>query len=145
MTVRKATQRETQKILQHSEKVMEEATMGYVKPQKDKAYQMVLSYFDEGGFYLVYAKNNNIQGWIGIGRAMDSFADEMVGLIFEIFVLPKYRKQGIAEKLFFEAFEYLKEEGCKIVQLNVFAENPAKHLYQKLGFREISTIMERQL
>jgi ribosomal protein S18 acetylase RimI-like enzyme len=39
----------------------------------------------------------------------------------------------------------LKEKGYKKVQLNVFSGNRAKHLYQNLGFQEVSTLMEKKL
>ncbi|RST61660.1 GNAT family N-acetyltransferase [Siminovitchia terrae] len=145
MTVRKSTHRETQKILDFSLQVLKEATMGHVKPKKEKASEMVSPFLDGGGFYLVYIENNEVQGWIGVGETVDYHTDEIVGVIPEIYVLPQYRKRGIAEKLCNEAFKHLEEEGFKRVQLNVFEGNQAKHLYQKLGFQEKVTLMEKQL
>ena len=145
MTIRKATYRETQKILNHSVKVLKEATMGYIQANREIAFQMVSPFLSDGGHYLVYTENNAIQGWIGVGKANDYYSDEMIGIIPEIYVLPQYRKQGIAEKLCEEALRQLKEKGYKKVQLNVFSGNHAKHLYQKLGFQEVSTLMEKNL
>ncbi|RWR06514.1 GNAT family N-acetyltransferase [Siminovitchia fortis] len=145
MTIRKATSRETQKILDYSLEVLKEATMGHVKPDKEKASEMVSPFLDAGGFYLVHVENNEVQGWIGVGRTMDYHTDEMIGVLPEVYVYPQYRKRGIAEKLCNEAFRHLQEEGVNRVQLYVFEGNISKHLCQKLGFQEIVTLMEKQL
>lgn len=145
MTIRIATYEETQRILNYHMEVMKEATMGFVKPSREKVYQLMSPFINGGGYYLVRVKNDVIHGWIGVGRTIDQNTDEMVGFINEMFVLPPYRNQGIAKKLCRAAFKQLKAEGYKNVQLNVFSGNHAKHLYQKLGFQEISTVMQRQL
>ncbi|UOR13498.1 GNAT family N-acetyltransferase [Halobacillus amylolyticus] len=145
MSIRKATYSETQKILGHSLEVLKEATMGYVDPVPDKVQQMVAPFLLDGGYYLVDCHNNVIQGWIGVGRTTDYYTDEMVMFIPEIYVLPQYRNQGVAEKLCKEVVRHLKDEGYKKIQLNVFSGNHVKHLYQKLGFQEVSTLMELKL
>lgn len=141
MKIRKATYRETQKILDHSLEVLKEASMGYVKPTKEKARQMVYPFLSDG-YYLVYKEDHVIKGWIAIASTIDYYTDNTIGIIPELYVLPAYRKQGVAEKLCKEALHCLKEEGHTKVQLNVFSGNQIKHLYQKLGFQEISTLME---
>ena len=145
MTIRKATYSETQTILDYALVVLEEATMGSVKQSPEKALQWVSPFLSDGGYYLVHIENNVIQGWVGVGRTFDFNTEEMVGFIPEIFVLPQYRKQGIAEKLCMEAFSKLKEQGYKKVQLNVFSGNPVKNLYYKLGFQDVSTLMQKDL
>jgi ribosomal protein S18 acetylase RimI-like enzyme len=145
MTIRKATYSETQNILDHSLDVLKEATMGYVEARREIAFQMVSPFLSNGGYYLVYMENHVIRGWIGVGRTVDYYSEEMIGFIPEIYVLPQYRKQGVAEKLCEEALRHLKEKGYQRVQLNVFSGNHAKHLYQNLGFQEVSILMEKNL
>src|SRR5699024_6161934 len=144
MNIRKATEQETYYILDHSLVVMKEATMGKVKALKEKAEKIMVSTLLEGGYYLVYVENEHICGWIGVGQSYDFYSAEIIGIIPELYVLPKYRKKGIAEKLCKAAFERLKHDGYKSVQLNVFAGNHAKKLYEKLGFQDISILMERK-
>ncbi|PAV29193.1 GNAT family N-acetyltransferase [Virgibacillus profundi] len=144
MTIRKATYHETQEILDYSIDVLKEASMGYVIPTQEKAHQMVFSFLS-AGYYLVYIEKNVIKGWIAVTSTIDYYTDDTVGIIPEIYVLPNYRRQGLAEILFKEALKLLKEEGYTKVQLNVFSGNHIKHLYQKLGFQEISTLMEIKL
>lgn len=143
MRIRKATDRETQSILDQSLKVLKEATMGHVTLTQEKALQMVSPFLANEGYYLVAVENNVVEGWVGVGSTIDYLADEIVGIIPEIYVLPSYRKQGIAERLCVEAFKQLKKGGHNKVQLNVFAGNHVKQLYQKLGFQEVSTLMEK--
>lgn len=145
MTIRKATYEETRSILNYHLEVLKEATMGYVKPSREKALEMMTPFLTGGGYYLVRVKNNVIQGWVGLGRIIDQNTDETVGFINEMYVLPSYRKQGAAEKLCKAAFIQLRAEGHKQVQLNVYAGNHAKHLYEKLGFTDVSTLMTKKL
>jgi ribosomal protein S18 acetylase RimI-like enzyme len=145
MTIRKATYSETRKILNHSLDVLKEATMGFVEVRQEIVFQMISPFLSDGGYYLVYMENHVIQGWIGVGRTIDFYSEERIGIIPEIYILPQYRKQGVAEKLCKEALRQLKEKGYKKVQLNVFSGNHAKYLYQNLGFQEVSTLMEKNL
>lgn len=145
MTIRLATFEETQNILNYHMVVMKEATMGYVKPSREKVYQLMSPFLNGGGYYLVRTKNNVIHGWVGLGRTVDQNTDELVGFINEMYVFPLYRKQGVAKKLCEAAFKQLKAEGYKKVQLNVYSGNHAKNLYQNLGFQEVSTMMTRDL
>lgn len=145
MTIRKATGDETQKILNYHMEVLKEATMGYVKPSREKAMQLMAPFLNGGGYYFVRIKHNVIQGWVGLGRTIDQNTDELVGFINEMYVLPHYRNQGIAEKLSKAVFTQMKAEGYKKVQLNVYAGNQAKQLYQKLGFQDVSTLMSKNL
>ncbi|WP_045519617.1 GNAT family N-acetyltransferase [Neobacillus niacini] len=145
MTIRKATNEETQSILNYHLEVLKEATMGYVKPSREKAIEMMTPFLNGGGYYLVRIKNNVIQGWVGLGRIIDQNTDEQIGFINEMYVLPHHRKQGAAEKLCRAAFIQLRAEGLKKVQLNVYAGNHAKHLYEKLGFKDVSTLMTKNI
>lgn len=145
MMIRIASYRETQDILDQSLEVLKEATMGHATPNREKALQMVSPFLASGGYYLVAVENNAVEGWIGVGSTTDYLTGKMIGIIPEIYVLPVYRKKGIAEKLCVEAFNRLKAGGYKRVQLHVYAGNRVKRLYQKLGFEEVSTLMEIRL
>ncbi|SET67559.1 Acetyltransferase (GNAT) family protein [Oceanobacillus limi] len=145
MSIRKATFKETQYILDQALVVLKDSSMGFVQPSIEKASQIMTPILADGGYYLVFETNQIIHGWIGVGTIYDFYTDETVGTIPEIYVFPTYRKQGIAEKLMREAFRYLAREGVRKVQLNVFAGNKAKKLYEKLGFHDVSTLMEKNL
>jgi ribosomal protein S18 acetylase RimI-like enzyme len=145
MTIRVATRDETQRILNYHMEVVKEATMGFVKPSQAKVSEFMAPFINGGGYYLVHSKNNSIQGWIGVGRMIDQNTDEWVGFINEMYVLPPFRNQGVAEKLCKAAFNQLKIQGFTKVHLNVYGGNPARRLYQKLGFKDVSTLMAKNL
>ncbi|MFA1818780.1 GNAT family N-acetyltransferase [Virgibacillus oceani] len=145
MTIRKATSNETAKILEHSLVVLKEASMGYVTPKKAKAIQHTESFISNGGYYLVCSEEEVIKGWIGLSNGMDYNTDEPIGFISELFIIPTWRKQGIAEKLLREALVQFEKLGYERVQLNIYAGNKAKTLYEKIGFHDISTIMEKNI
>ena len=145
MEIRRATIHETRYIVDQSLEVLKEATMGHVTPTPEKSLQMMSLFLSNEGYYLVAVENDVVAGWVGIGSTIDYLTNELIGVIPEIYVLPKYRKYGIAERLCEDAFRQLKEGRHDKVQLHVFAGNHAKQLYQKLGFQEVSTLMEKKL
>lgn len=145
MHIRRATVIETRYILDHSLQVMKEATLEKIKPLKHVAQQVMEPVLLPDGYYLVCEKEGQIYGWIGIGETYDYYTDEHIGMIPELYVLPPFRRQGVASELCNEACERLKNEGLHKVQLNVFAGNEAKKLYEKMGFYDVSTLMEMRL
>lgn len=55
--------------------------------------------------------------------------------IYNVAVLPEYRKQGIATALFTACDKYYYHEGCYFTYLYVNVNNPAQKLYFDLGYR----------
>lgn len=145
MVIRKATSQETNEIIEYAPLVMKEATMGHTQNGKDKALQQISEFLSNGGYYLVYTEDDVIQGWIGVVISYNVYSGEVDPIIVELYVLPGYRKKGIAQRLLENTCKRLKKEGYRRVQLNVFAGNPVKRLYKKLGFYDISTIMKKDL
>jgi ribosomal protein S18 acetylase RimI-like enzyme len=66
-------------------------------------------------------------------------------MILELYVFPTFRKYGVGTKLMKYAITYFRNIGILTIQLNVFAGNPARKLYKKLGFRNVATMMEMTL
>ena len=79
--------------------------------------------------WLVAETEGEVAGYIGSQTVLDS-ADMM-----NLAVSPNFRRQGIAERLVNGLMEALGEKGVKSLLLEVRISNePAKQLYQKLGF-----------
>lgn len=57
-----------------------------------------------------------------------------VGLIYDLYVAPTYRRQGIARALYVSAACWLRSQGAYWLSLSVFATNPALQLYERWGF-----------
>jgi len=81
-------------------------------------------------------------GRIGKGDHPDALAlvvvdAELTGL-FEVLTTAARRRQGFAATLLSKLFSWSRDQGASTAWLAVVADNePAKRLYQKLGFREV--------
>lgn len=79
--------------------------------------------------WLIAEVDGVVAGYVGSQTVLDS-ADMM-----NLAVSPSFRRQGIGERLVNCLTEELKENGVKTLLLEVRISNePAKELYQKLGF-----------
>jgi GNAT superfamily N-acetyltransferase len=61
------------------------------------------------------------------------------GVVDDVFVLPEWRRRGIARRLVGEGIQYLREQGVEEVHLDVVQSNePAISLYRSLGYVTIN-------
>lgn len=82
-----------------------------------------------GGFILVSKENNQITGAVIINKTgMEGYIPE--NILVYIAVHKDYRGKGLGKDLMLKTFE--KAEGS--IKLHVEPENPARFLYEKLGF-----------
>ena len=82
--------------------------------------------------WLVACKDDRVVGYVGSQSAIDE-ADMM-----NIAVHPDFRRLGIAEQLVVALCGRLSEKDIHALMLEVRASNePAKALYQKLGFTQV--------
>jgi GNAT superfamily N-acetyltransferase len=70
-----------------------------------------------------------------IGRMLTAGREDAI-LLLDIALLPEYRNAGIGTRLIQDLLNEAAAAG-KAVQLHVFASNPAKHLYERLGFSQV--------
>ena len=83
-------------------------------------------------FWLVAVDGDTVAGYVG-SQTVCGETDMM-----NVAVTATYRRQGIAEKLVLALVEALKAQGSRCLTLEVRASNePAKALYEKLGFVQI--------
>ena len=82
--------------------------------------------------WLVAEEDGVAAGYIGSQTVMDE-SDMM-----NVAVHPDHRRKGVAESLVNELIEVLKKRGSRCLTLEVRASNePAKALYEKLGFVQV--------
>jgi ribosomal protein S18 acetylase RimI-like enzyme len=85
------------------------------------------------------------------GRAVGSLwlrhlPGEREALVFDLLVHPPFRRRGFAGAALREAQVLLRQAGCEVLGLNVFAHNPgAQALYARLGFKVASSYMNVRL
>lgn len=94
-------------------------------------------------FYWIVQQND-----VPIGRLYFDTSPEKYCSIIEITLLPNFRKKGIGESLIKDLLAYSSKQ-FKSVRLHVEIHNPAKRLYDRLGFTIIdiglvSVEMQRQ-
>ena len=82
--------------------------------------------------WLVAEEDGKVTGYVGSQTVMDE-SDMM-----NVAVHPDHRRKGIAEALVAELVEALKKRESRCLTLEVRASNePAKALYEKLGFTQV--------
>ncbi|WP_208585597.1 GNAT family N-acetyltransferase [Gracilibacillus suaedae] len=144
--IRKATNREVQFILSKAKDAANEGTLSKKAISQEQAVQMALLTLEQNGYYLVYENvNRDIAGWILLGENIDYITNLPHAFIFELYVLPKYRNLGIAKQLLQASIMESKLYGFKEIRLNVFANNFAKEIYNRVGFQDLNTIMYKNL
>jgi len=104
----------------------------YGDPKKDiqKAIEYSIKEFTSfGGFTMVIKDNNIIVGATVINETgMGGYIPE--NILVYIATHKQYRGKGLGKTLMQKAIDYSKGD----IALHVEANNPAKHLYEKLGF-----------
>ena len=61
------------------------------------------------------------------------------GVVDDVFVLPEWRRRGIARRMVGEGIRYLREQGVEEVRLDVVQSNePAVSLYRSMGYVTIN-------
>jgi ribosomal-protein-alanine N-acetyltransferase len=109
--------------------------MGYLDEwNKD----MLLSALKNQNFYglkVISDKNSEeVLGYIHYSLSVDSMD------INSVFVFPRFRRKGVAEKLLSAAINTAKEKNLDKIFLEVRETNaPAIKLYQKAGFNKVGT------
>jgi len=109
----------------------------------------ILSVYEEDENQILIAENDGkIVGFIKIKILVTHplVSNIKCSLISDMYVLPEFRRKGIASTLMNRVFEYVKSKGVTHVRLNVMESNiPAYNLYEKMGFVDYSIIMMKQL
>lgn len=145
MKIRKPNDIELKTVLSLSPQAIFDGTLGEVKPTNEKVEQLVQPLLAKGSYYLIATENDRIMGWILIGGSKDQFSDKNYGFIYELFVVEEFRGKGISKQLMNTAIEHLKQAGYPEVRLSAFVENPAIHLYEKMGFSKRTVTMSLPL
>ncbi len=85
-------------------------------------------------FYVVAQNDDEVLGYAGLWN-MCGCAD-----IMNVAVRPDARRQGMAEKMLCLLEDYCKRNSILEINLEVRVGNvPARQLYEKMGYKEIST------
>ena len=81
-----------------------------------------------------------------MGNAIDQINGSRYSHIFLLYVIPEYRRRGIAKILLQQAESWAKTRGDRQIGLQVFPQNQAAvNLYQNMGFQTQSLTMLKPL
>jgi ribosomal protein S18 acetylase RimI-like enzyme len=65
--------------------------------------------------------------------------------IHALYVLPAYRRRGVGTALLRAALKWGQQQHCRRAQLSVLPHNPARRLYQALGFTTFGLEMRKDM
>jgi ribosomal-protein-alanine N-acetyltransferase len=82
----------------------------------------------------VAAAGDHVAGYVIARHLLDE------GQLLDMAVHPEQRRRGIADGLMEELVRIMRQQGCRVIYLEVRATNvPALRLYEKSGFAAIGT------
>lgn len=90
---------------------------------------------NESIFFYVQ-QGNKILGFAQIFRTFSSASLTKVLILNDLYVIESARKKGVASVLIEKVIEQGKLEQCSRISLSTAHNNPARQLYEKMGFRE---------
>jgi len=74
-----------------------------------------------------------------------AFAPKKTIHIHVVYVLPPFRRSGVASALLSQILDWGRAVGAEQCTLNVLANNPARSLYDKIGFSEFELKLVRPM
>ncbi|MEB3312370.1 MAG: GNAT family N-acetyltransferase [Snowella sp.] len=81
-----------------------------------------------------------------MGNAIDQITGDRYAHIFLLYVVPEYRRRGIAKALLQQAQDWATARGDRQIGLHVFPQNQAAiNLYQQFGFQTQSIAMLKKI
>lgn len=100
---------------------------------------------EDGAHYYVLKQDDSILGYIMLAVKEDKMTGDEFGFIYELYVMPKYRKQGYGRQLLEYATQHFKQLGYDKIRLNVYEGNEAKYLYESIGFQQRNITMQLEI
>lgn len=84
---------------------------------------------------LVAERQAGVIGFASVGPSRDPGADESVGEVYAIYVVPEEWSRGVGRRLLSEAADAMREAGFREATLWVLDDNPrARRAYESAGW-----------
>jgi len=95
-------------------------------------------YGDDSCAHFGWQENNHIVATAGALIRADfpffTFKARRYGWIMDVYVLPEYRRRGLARQLTQHSLNWLREKGITVARLSASEEAKKAGLYERLGF-----------
>ncbi len=121
-------------------------TDAVMKKMQDDYITEVIDNADASKITLIAEQDNVFLGFIHACSHKDSISGEMCGTVPLLAVSPKAQSLGVGKALMKSAERWAKEQGYRLLHLEVFANNnKAKGFYQNLGFEAETLHMIKEI
>lgn len=151
VVVREAQKSDNQFILEMSPYLAEVAQLEWhsddaVKKMQDNYILEMLAETSTPNTTLIAELNNVPLGFVHIRTRNDDISGEISGTIPLLAVSPTSQGLGIGKLLMASAEEWVMSLGCRLIHLEVFANNSrANNFYQNIGFKPETLHMIKKL
>jgi len=91
--------------------------------------------------------SGNVAGFVSFGLETKRYDhDVQRGVVYNLYVRPEYRNEGVGRELLTEAERRLAENGVDLVSLQAMAENDAaRRFYERLGYQPHRVELEKPI
>lgn len=102
---------------------------------------------DNFKYFIAETSDNGHVGLGGarIGALEGIFAPKNIVHISVVYVLPDFRRKGVASKLMLRILDWGRQAGGDYFDLNAVVGNPARSFYEKFGFSDAAINMTRPI
>lgn len=102
------------------------------------ALEWAVEHFDKHDSYILVLENKQCVGFL-MHSLFDYPTGHTVGGVNEIYVRPESRGNGYAKAMIEKLKEHYRDIGITEIGLNVASANPAREIYDALGFKPAAT------
>lgn len=100
----------------------------------------------ESTFLIAEEENGGDVGHIWLGETVEAVSGERRGYIYDLYVVPEARRQGVARALLAAAERLARRRGYREIGLTVAVHNDAaRRLYESLGYHPERLLLSKQL
>jgi len=129
---------EVAQLVWHTDDVMKKMQDDYIAEMLAETSQPTATFIAE--------VNNIALGFVHVRTHKDSISGETCGTIPLLAVSPKSQGLGVGKLLVGSAEQWAKDLGCRLLHLEVFANNKrAQGFYQNIGFKPETTHMIKSI
>lgn len=90
--------------------------------------------FGPNEFYYKILKEEQMIGFVGLDLKDDEILNLHTLYIYRLYIDENYRNLGIGESVINQLIQIAKDMG-RDLELDVYGDNPAIHLYERMGFK----------
>jgi GNAT superfamily N-acetyltransferase len=103
----------------------------------EKAKAFLQERMDKNESIIFVAENDNkLVGFIQLYPTFSSVSMMRDIIMNDLYVFPEYRRKGIGKALLETAKTFCKDQNCKGLWVETANDNPARHLYERLGWEK---------